>query len=124
MLLNIKKNYYPSGFYYLSDNKNMGFIIETYSLYGLPPLPNIYVSIHGAFQIKKLPEQTGPYLVTFTVYYSASKDDPVITQKEMSFNIQALPNPANLYDSIYTYIKGQLDPYYMSNQQVLTFTDD
>ena len=94
----------------------MGFIIQTYCLYGLPPLPNIYVSIHGAFQIKKLPEQTGPYLVTFTVYYSASPNDPVITQKDMSFNIQALPNPAVLYQIIYDYIKGQLDPYYCSLQ--------
>jgi len=102
----------------------MGFTIETYSLYGLPLLPNIYASIHGAFQIKKLPEQLGPYLVIFTLYFSASKDDPVITQKEISFNIQALPSPAVLYKIIYDYVKGQLDPYYMSNQQTLTFTDD
>ena len=99
----------------------MGFTIETYQLLGLPPLPNIYVSIKGSYSVRK---QLNTYIISFTVYYSASKDDPVITQKEMSFNIQALPNPANLYDSIYTYIKGQLDPYYMSNQQVLTFTDD
>ena len=97
----------------------MGFIIETYQLYGLPPLPNIYVSIHGAFQIRKLPEQTGPYLVTFIVYYSASKNDPVITQKEMSFNIQELPDPADVYVLIYNNIKQQLNP-----NNTLTFVDD
>ena len=102
----------------------MGFTIETYSLYGLPPLPNIYASIHGAFQIKKLPEQLGPYLVIFTLYFSASKEDPVVTQKEMSFNIQALPSPVILYKIIYDYIKGQLDPYYATEQQALVFQDD
>ena len=107
----------------------MGFIIEQYQLYGLPSLPNIYVSIHGSYSVKKAPAITnvcveGLYNILFTVYYSASKDAPVITQKEMSFNIQALPNPANLYLVIYDYVKGQLDPYYMSIQQTLSFTDD
>ena len=130
----------------------MGFTIASYNLYGLPPLPNIYVSIHGSYSVKKAPAVTpicieGLYNISFTLYFSASKDDPVITQKEMSFNIQALPNPAVLYKIIYDYIKGQLaqsagsvgaDPYYLSNQQLrsdgagtatervetLTFTDD
>lgn len=103
----------------------MGFIIQTYQLLGLPPLPNIYVSIHGGYKVEKnmAPEMTG-YTITFTVYYQASKESPVITQSLMSFNIQSLPNPAVLYLIIYDYIKGQLDPYYMSNQQTLTFTDD
>ena len=48
----------------------------------------------------------------------------------MSFSIQALPSPENLYIEIYQYIKRQLAPYYMysslnpSDQQTLTFTDD
>jgi hypothetical protein len=102
----------------------MGFIIETYSLYGLPPLPNIYVSIQGSYSVKKNFPTPGVYTISFTTYYSSSQNDPVITQKDMFFNIQALPNPVDLYKIIYEYVKGQLDPYYLSNQQTLTFTDD
>ena len=95
----------------------MGFIIETYSLYGLPPLPNIYVSIQGSYSVKKNRPVQGHYQIFCTAYFSASKNDPVITEKDMLFQIQTLPNPANLYDCIYSYIKGQLDPYYESSQQ-------
>jgi hypothetical protein len=102
----------------------MGFIIETYSLYGLPPLPNIYVSIKGSYAVKKDRAVIGDYEISFTTYFQASQNDPVITQKDMSFNIQALPNPAVLYKIIYDYVKGQLDPYYLSIQQSLTFNDD
>ena len=121
----------------------MGFIIETYQLYGLPPLPNIYVSIRGTYTIQKnydlpsYPNSSGltlPYYsISFKVYYSAcseaagpsgSPNAPVITQKDMNFNIQALPNPAVLYLIIYDYVKGQIDPYYQSNRQALSFTDD
>jgi len=99
----------------------MGFTIGTYQLLGLPALPNIYVTIKGSYAVKK---QLDTYIITFTTYFQASQEDPVITQKDMCFSIQALPNPAVLYKIIYDYIKGQLDPYYMSNQQTLTFTDD
>ena len=99
----------------------MGFTIQTYQLLGLPALPNIYVSIKGSYAVKK---QLNTYIITFTTYFQASTEDPVITQKDMCFSIQALPNPAVLYTVIYEYIKGLLDPYYMSNQQTLTFTDD
>lgn len=106
----------------------MGFTIGTYQLLGLPPLPNIYVTIKGSYAVKK---QLNTYIITFTTYFQASQEDPVITQKDMSFSIQALPSPANLYISIYDFVKGQLDPYYLSNQQLrsdgvetLTFTDD
>jgi hypothetical protein len=109
----------------------MGFTIETYSLYGLPPLPNIYVSIQGSYSVKKNRPVKGYYQIFCTAYFSASKNDPVITEKDMCFSIQALPNPAVLYKIIYDYIKGELDPHYMSNQQLrsdgvetLTFTDD
>jgi hypothetical protein len=102
----------------------MGFIIEKYRLYGLPELPNIYASIKGSYSVKKNTAITGDYQLLFTVSFSASQNDPVITQKDMSFCLQSLPSPAVLYLVIYEYIKGQLDPYYMSNQQTLTFTDD
>jgi len=109
----------------------MGFTITTYSLYGLPPLPNIYVSIKGSYSVKKNHPTEGAYTITFTTYFQASANDPVITQKDMSFNIQALPSPANLYIEIYNYVKGQLDPYYLSLQQLrsdgvetLEFIDD
>ena len=102
----------------------MGFTIETFQLYGLPPLPNIYDSIQGSYSVKKNHPTEGAYTISFTVYYSASPNDPVITQKDMSFVIQALPSPAVLYLIIYDFVKGQLDPYYLSNQQVLTFSDD
>jgi hypothetical protein len=102
----------------------MGFTIQTYRLYGLPELPNIYVSIQGSYSVKKNHPTPGVYTISFITYFSASKDDPVITQKEMSFVIQALPNPAVLYKIIYDYIKGQLDPYYETEQQALVFQDD
>jgi len=102
----------------------MGFTIQTYQLYGLPPLPNIYVSIKGSYSVKKDRAVKGDYEISFTTYFQASKDNPVITQKDMSFNIQALPNPAVLYLVIYDYVKGKLDPYYLSNNQTLEFTDD
>jgi len=97
----------------------MGFTIETYSLYGLPPLPNIYCSIQGSYSVKKDRAVKGDYQILCTAYFSASKNDPVITQKDMLFQIEALPSPANLYISIYEYIKGQLDPHH-----TLSFTDD
>jgi hypothetical protein len=106
----------------------MGFTIGTYQLLGLPALPNIYVTIKGSYSVKKqlIPAQAGSntYIITFTTYFQASQEDPVITQKDMCFSIQALPNPAVLYKIIYDYVKGQLDPYYMYNNQTLTFTDD
>ena len=99
----------------------MGFTIETYQLLGLPSLPNIYVTIKGSYAVKK---QLGTYIITFTTYFQASPEDPVITQKDMCFSIQALPSPAVLFKITYDFVKGQLDPYYMSNHQTLTFTDD
>jgi hypothetical protein len=107
----------------------MGFTIASYQLYGLPISAPIYVSIHGSYSVKKAPAVItvpidGLYNITFTTYFSASKDDPVITQKDMSFNIQALPNPVDLYKSIYEQVKLVLDPKYGTPQQTLEFTDD
>jgi hypothetical protein len=108
----------------------MGFTIQTYQLLGLPSLPNIYVTIKGSYSVKK---QLNTYIITFTTYFQASPEYPVITQKDMSFSIQVLPNPAVLYKIIYDYIKGQLsegppaspvDPYYATEQQALVFQDD
>jgi len=92
----------------------MGFTISNFSLYGLPPV-NIYVSIHGSYLVKKAPAvitvcTEGLYNITFTVYYSSSKSQPVLTQKEQSFNIEQLPDPANIYIVIYNEIKKSLDP--------------
>lgn len=94
----------------------MGFTIETYSLYGLPPLPNIYVSIQGSYSVKKNHPVLGHYTITYTVYYSASKEAPVITQKQMIYNIQELPEPADVYNVIYANIKATLGD--------LQYTDD
>jgi hypothetical protein len=109
----------------------MGFTIETYQLLGLPPLPNIYVSIQGSYSVKKNRPVKGYYQIFCTAYFSASKNDPVITEKDMLFQIPSLPSPAVLYLIIYDYIKGQLseglpkvDPYYATEQQVLVFQDD
>jgi hypothetical protein len=107
----------------------MGFTIETYQFYGLPQLSNIYVSIRGTYTIQKnselpsYPNSNGfilPYYsISFKIYYSASKDSPIITQKDMSFNIQSLPSPANIYIAIYNEIKKNIDP-----DNILTITDE
>lgn len=96
----------------------MGFTISDYSLFGLQP-QNFYVSIHGAYHIRKLPEETGPYLVVFNVYYHGSQGHPAITQREHSFNIEQLPEPANIYTVIYDHIKTNINP-----DNIYSITDD
>ena len=102
----------------------MGSTIETYSLHGLPPLPNIYFSIKGSYSVKKDRPVKGAYQIFCTAYFSASKNEPVITQIDMPFSIEALPVPPILYKMIYDYIKKQLDPNYGTAQQSLVFSDD
>lgn len=102
-------------------NKNMAITIKEYELYGLPPLPNIYASIKGTYSVKKM---LGVYIISFTTYFQASADDPVITQKDMAFSIESLPVPPVLYTMIYDHIKKQLDPNYGTDQQTLIFFDD
>jgi hypothetical protein len=104
----------------------MGFTIETYQIYGLPPLPNIYISIKGSYTVKKqlVPVNGNTYIIAFTTYFQASQEAPVITQKEMSFSVQSLPSPADLYSVIYENIKLTLDSKYGTDQQTLVFTDD
>jgi hypothetical protein len=130
----------------------MGFTVFNYSLLGLQK-QDWYVTIKGSYQVRKiqslmpgdnsaglnLPGLVTPYYtITFSVYYQSSQNSPVINDSYMSFNIQALPNPAVLYLIIYDYIKGQLseglpkvDPYYATSQgssaaeqQALVFQDD
>ena len=134
----------------------MGFTIINFSLLGLQN-QNWYVTIKGSYQVRKIeslmpgsaqggvgdnsaglnvPSLVTPYYtITFSVYFKASQNSPVINDQYMSFNIQALPNPAVLYKIIYDFVKGQLaqnpegqrssagsvgaDP-----QQTLIFTDD
>ena len=98
----------------------MGFTIENYSLQGLQP-QSFYVSIQGNYNIQKstglagsfaglnIPNLILPYYtMTYTVYYSANKEAPVITQKQMIYNIQELPEPADVYKVIYANIKSTL----------------
>jgi hypothetical protein len=116
----------------------MGFTVLNYSFLGLQK-QNWYVTIKGSYQVQKiqslmpgdnsaglnLPGLVTPYYtITFSVYYQSSQNSPVINDSYMSFNIQSLPSPADLYKIIYEYIKGQLDPYYCSLQQALVFQDD
>ena len=116
----------------------MGFTVLNYSLLGLQN-QNWYVTIKGSYQVRKIeslmlgdnsaslnvPSLVTPYYtITFTTYFQSSKNSPVITQKDMSFNIQSLPNPADLYKIIYEKIKLSLDPNYNTPEQTLVFTDD
>jgi len=86
----------------------MGFTISNYSLFGLQP-QNFYVSILGSYTIKKNHPVLGHYTIIYTVYYSSSKGQPVITQKEQYFNLEQLPEPADVYTAIYDEIKQQLN---------------
>ena len=101
----------------------MGFTIENYSLFGLQP-QNFYVSIRGCFNIEKnnIPSVTGPiwiYKICYTVYYSSSKEQPAIMKKEDCFNIDQLPEPADVYVLIYNHIKLYINP-----DNIYTITDD
>lgn len=104
----------------------MGFTIELFQLFGLPPLPNIYVSIHGSYKIEKrnFPGESGSYILIFTVFYQASKDHPVISERLMTLNVSSLPSPANVYNVIYEHVKEVLDPNYGSPAQSLVYIDD
>jgi hypothetical protein len=87
----------------------MGFTIANYSLFGLQP-QNIYVSIHGTYQIRK---DQNCYVAIFTIYYQAAANSPVIMKKESCFSIEQLPDPANIYPMIYAEIKKTIDPSYI-----------
>jgi hypothetical protein len=96
----------------------MGFTISNYSLFGLQP-QNFYVSILGSYNIKKNHPVLGHYTITYTVYYSSSKGQEILMRKEQYFNLEQLPDPANVYTAIYDEIKKNIDP-----DNILTITDD
>jgi len=96
----------------------MGFTISNYSLFGLQP-QNFYVSILGSYSIKKNHPVLGHYTITYTVYYSSSKGQEILMRKEQYFNLEQLPDPANVYTAIYDNIKQQLNTEVNS-----TITDD
>ena len=107
----------------------MGFTILNFSLDGLQP-QSFYVSIQGNYMINKttgpaslgipggssaglnMPGVTMPYYsVSFMVYYAASKNTPVIIQRQMLFTINdRLPDPADIYTVIYDHIKKTINP--------------
>jgi len=86
----------------------MGFTISNYSLFGLQP-QNFYVSILGSYTIKKNHPVLGHYTISYVVYYSSNKGQPVITQKDQYFNLEQLPEPADVYTAIYDEIKKNID---------------
>jgi len=96
----------------------MGFTISNYSLFGLQP-QNFYVSILGSYTIKKNHPVLGYYTITYTVYYSSSKGQEILTKKEQYFCLEQLPDPANIYTAIYSEIKKNIDP-----NNLLNITDD
>jgi len=96
----------------------MGFTISNYSLFGLQP-QNFYVSILGSYTIKKNHPVLGHYTITYTVYYSSSKGQEILMRKEQYFNLEQLPDPANIYTAIYSEIKKNIDP-----NNLLNITDD
>ncbi len=59
------------------------------------------------------------YVVIYTIYYHATVNSPVITQKDTCFILNVLPEPANVYTAIYDNIKQQLNA-----EGNLTITDD
>lgn len=98
----------------------MGFTISDYSLFGLQP-QIFYVSIRGSFTITKLVGFVNqlPYRITYTVYYSSSKESQAITQQIQVCDLQELPEPADVYQIIYDHIKKTINP-----DDIHTITDD
>ena len=109
----------------------MGFIIASYQLLGLQ-LQNIYVSIHGSYNISKpsffnpqlTQEQIGSvYNITYSYTMSIYGNSEVLHTKVDSIGLNVLPSEVNLFDLIYNNIKTKLDPNYGTPQQTLFFQD-
>lgn len=100
----------------------MGFTVENFSLFGLPELPNLYVSIKGSYSIAKLHPFLNTYEIKYVVHFSTSNKH--ITKKDMYTHVQILPEPADIYTIIYDNIKKSLDPLFKTPSQTVTFADD
>ena len=95
----------------------MGFTCAV-ALFGLPSLA-WYISINGAFQIKKGPGNV--YIVVYVVQYKTAVNQPVISQQDRCVWVDNLP--LDLWAMIYTDIKKNMDPFYDTDSQSLEFTD-
>jgi hypothetical protein len=91
----------------------MGFTIANYSLFGLQP-QTFYVSIQGNYTIRKNHPVLGHFTISYVVYYSSSKAQPVIMKTEQYFGLEQLPEPANIYTAIYDNIKKNISPQYIT----------
>jgi hypothetical protein len=109
----------------------MGFIIASYQLLGLQ-LQNIYVSIHGSYNISKpgflnpqlTQEQIGSiYNITYSYTMSLDSNSQVLQSKIDCIGLNVLPSEVNLFDLIYNDIKTKLDPKFGTSQQTLFFQD-
>ncbi len=110
----------------------MGFIIASYQLLGLQ-LQNIYVSIHGSYNISKplflnpqlTQEQIGAiYNITYCYTMSIYSNSEILQTKVDCIGLNVLPSEVNLFDLIYNHIKTKLDPNYGTPGQVLSFQDE
>jgi hypothetical protein len=110
----------------------MGFIIASYQLLGLQ-LQNIYVSIHGSYNISK-PSFFNPqltqyqigsvYNITYSYTMSVDRNSEILQTKVDCIGLNVLPSEVNLFDLIYNHIKTKLDPKFGTQQQTLFFQDD
>lgn len=109
----------------------MGFIIASYQLLGLQ-LQNIYISIHGSYNISKpsflnpqlTQEQLGPiYTITYSYTMYVDSNSEILQTKVDCIGLNVLPSEVNLFDLIYNNIKTKLDPNFGTPQQTLFFQD-
>lgn len=112
----------------------MGFIIASYQLLGLQ-LQNIYVSIHGSYNISKpsfLNPQVQPnsgvifptYSITYSYTMSIQNNPDILNIKVDCIGLDVLPSELTLFDLIYNDIKTKLDPKYGTPEQTLSFQDE
>lgn len=113
----------------------MGFIIETYNLLGVQ-INNLYVSIHGGFNVTKPSYYVSPqsydvssvpsFQVTYSYTMGIQGKEPISVQCGV-LNLSTLPvdsnNLVNFYSVIYENIKLGLDENYGTSDGVLKFTD-
>jgi hypothetical protein len=104
----------------------MGFTIANYSLFGLQNVQNLYVTIKGSYSVRKQTIQNTPtcYLIQYTYNIMAAPNGQLINQQTKILKITSLPNPVDLYSTVYDNIKSILDVNYGTSQQTLQFTDD